>query len=706
MELDDWELSAEELDSLERDALKQIALRYNSSSAATTACSSSKTTCHYPQQQQHSSAPFNLQREYISLNPTAESCHDDKCVKQVGVSPLASRVLPESEEPKVNKDDCLKDQPKLSVKFFLHASGNIAAKFLYDQVLVGAFRRISKASWNAKERLWMFPISSLSSAEKLLSEITALNVEVESLDPLVRRAIVAASAVADLRDRYDMIPRSIESKLLPFQRDGVRFVLQHGGRVLLADEMGLGKTLQAIAVITCIHDSWPVLVLTPSSLRLHWASMIQQWLNIPSSDILVVLSQWGGSNRGGFRIITSNSKGSIQLDGMFNIISYDVVPKLQNILMESEFKVVIADESHFLKNAQAKRTSASLPILQKARYVILLSGTPALSRPIELFKQLEALYPDVYKNVHEYGKRYCKGGIFGVYQGASNHEELHHLMKTTVMIRRLKKDVLSELPVKRRQQVFFDLEEKDMRQINALFRELEVVKSKIKASQSKEEAESLKLSEKNLINRIYIDSAEAKIPAVVDYLVNVIESGCKFLIFAHHKPMVDAIYQFLQKKKVGCIRIDGSTPAASRQTLVTDFQEKDSIKAAVLSIKAGGVGLTLTAASTVIFAELSWTPGDMIQAEDRAHRIGQVSSVNVYYLLANDTVDDIIWDVVQSKLENLGQMLDGHENTMEVSVNHPKSSPAKQRTLDSFVKRCNNTNNCEHHQPKLKCPWQ
>ncbi|RVX22326.1 LINE-1 reverse transcriptase-like [Vitis vinifera] len=141
---------------------------------------------------------------------------------------------------------------------------------------------------------------------------------------------------------------------------------------------------QAIAVTTCVRDSWPVLVLTPSSLRLHWASMIQQWLNIPSSDILiaeiqalligtarhgvgqsfVVLSQWSGSNRGGFRIVPSNTKGTIHLDGVFNIISYDVVLKLQKILAESEFKVVIADESHFLKNAQAKRTSASLPVLQ------------------------------------------------------------------------------------------------------------------------------------------------------------------------------------------------------------------------------------------------------------------------------------------------------------------------------------------------------
>ncbi|CAB4293023.1 unnamed protein product [Prunus armeniaca] len=460
----------------------------------------------------------------------------------------------------------------------------------------------------------------------------------------------------------------------------------------------------AIAVASCVRDSWPVLILTPSSLRLQWASMIQQWMNIPSSDILVVLSQCGGSNRSGFTVVSSNTKGTIHLDGLFNIISYDVVPKLQNLLMASEFKVVIADESHFLKNAQAKRTTASLPVIKKAQYAILLSGTPALSRPIELFKQLEALYPDVYKSVHEYGNRYCKGGTFGLYQGASNHEELHNLMKATVMIRRLKNDVLSELPVKRRQQVFLDLAEKDMKQINALFRELEVVKAKIKACQTKEEVDSLKFAEKNLINKIYTDSAEAKIPAVLDYLGTVIEAGCKFLVFAHHQSMIDSIYQFLLKKKVGCIRIDGSIPTVSRQAYVTEFQEKDSVKAAVLSIKAGGVGLTLTAASTVIFAELSWTPGDLIQAEDRAHRIGQVSSVNIYYLLANDTVDDIIWDVVQSKLENLGQMLDGQENTLQVSTSQPpRSSPAKQKTLDSYMKRCNSQEDSEN-QPKFKNP--
>ncbi|KAH1201018.1 SWI/SNF-related matrix-associated actin-dependent regulator of chromatin subfamily A-like protein 1 [Glycine max] len=652
---DDWDLSAEDLDSLERDAFQKIAQLRNPTPSS-------------PHQRHHSAT--------ATTNHLPPKPLPDSRPQTAGTLSQAARALPTSFKSGTNNDKQSKELPKFSVKFFLHSSGNVAAKFQYDQVVIAAFRRIPRSSWNAKERLWIFPLSSLLEAEKVLGEIPSYSVQVDNLDPLVKRAVAAASAVPDLQDRYHKIPSYIESKLLPFQREGVRFILQHGGR--------------AIAVASCIQDLWPVLIIAPSSLRLQWASMIQQWLNIPSSDILIVLSQSGGSNRGGFNIVSSSAKSSIRLDGLFNIISYDLVPKLQNMLMTHDFKVVIADESHFLKNAQAKRTTASLPVIKKAQYALLLSGTPALSRPIELFKQLEALYPDVYRNVHEYGNRYCKGGVFGVYQGASNHEELHNLIKATVMIRRLKKDVLSQLPVKRRQQVFLDLENKDMKQINALFQELEMVKAKIKAAKSQEEAESLKFAQKNLINKIYTDSAEAKIPSVLDYIGTVIEAGCKFLIFAHHQPMIDSIHEFLLKKKVGCIRIDGGTPAASRQQLVTDFQEKDAIKAAVLSIKAGGVGLTLTAASTVIFAELSWTPGDLIQAEDRAHRIGQVSSVNIYYLLANDTVDDIIWDVVQSKLENLGQMLDGHENVLEVSASLPVNSPSKQKTIDQYVRKSDN----------------
>ncbi|CAN6226255.1 unnamed protein product [Urochloa humidicola] len=685
---DDWGLSPEQLDQIERDAIRQLAERKASSSAASPAPALGAVS-PLPSR---ATAPAAVPSSPLAGNhPAARASLEARFGKVEALSPARNAV-----------NNSQGSAPKVSVHLFLHSSGVIAAKFPYNQLLVDALRKIPKASWNAKERIWVFPPSSLSIAEEVLHSVPGLSVEVRKLDPLVQRALLAALASKDLRGFYDRIPPDVESKLMPFQREGIRFVLQHGGRALIADEMGLGKTLQAIAVASCLHDAWPVLVIAPSSLRLQWASMIQSWLNIPMEDILVVLPQTGGSHKAGFRLVYSNTKGDFRLDGVFNVISYDVVPKIQSTLLDLDFKIVIADESHFLKNGLAKRTIASLPVLQKAQYVILLSGTPALSRPIELFTQLQALYPTVYKNVNDYGNRYCKGGFYGVYQGASNHEELHNLMKATVMIRRLKKDVLSQLPVKRRQQIFLDLSEKDVKHVRALFHELETLKIKIESADSKEMFDSLKFAQKNLINKLCTDSATAKIPAVLDFLGTMIEADCKFLIFAHHQNMIEAIEQYLLKKKVKCIKIDGQTPVTTRQTLVTDFQNKDDIKAAVLSIRAGGYGLTLTAASTVIFAELSWTPGDIIQAEDRAHRIGQVSSVNIYYLLSNETIDDLMWDAVQGKLENLGQMLDGQEKTLDVSQTDTRPSPSKQqKTLDGFLKRGSTST---EGQPSMKQP--
>ncbi|MCO5567655.1 hypothetical protein L7F22_021349 [Adiantum nelumboides] len=595
-------------------------------------------------------------------------------------------------------------QMKVSVKLTFHGSGDVAAKFDYEPRLVAAVKCVPKAEWHGRERVWVFPLSSLEEAEKRLSNIDNMNVNIEQLEPLVLRALAASSSMPDLRERYDRIPVELEKRLLPFQRDGVKFALQHGGRSLIADEMGLGKTLQAIAFATCFTDEWPVLVITPSSLRLHWAAMINQWLKVPPAEILVVISQSCGSNWEGFNIVqsTAGSKG-LRLDGRFNIVSYELASKLQFEITQTDFKVIIADESHYMKNAQAKRTVACVPLLQTARYALLLTGTPALSRPIELYKQLEALQPGTYRNVHEYGKRYCMGGQFGVYQGASNCEELHSLMKSTVMIRRLKKDVLSQLPLKRRQQIYLSLDEKGMKQILALFYELEAVKRDIKCSKSQENADNLRYAERQLINKIYTESAEVKVPAVQDYLSTVIEADCKFLVFAHHKTLLDGIERFLMKKKVIYIRIDGSTEASLRQGLVKKFQETDNVKAAVLGIRAAGVGLNLTAASTVIFAEMSWTPGDLVQAEDRAHRIGQASSVNVYYLHAHDTVDDLIWDSVQHKLENVGQVLDGKEDTLHVASSQQYHGvPAGQSTLKAFLRPCSQPPPCETEDGKTE----
>ncbi|KAH8946918.1 hypothetical protein BDL97_11G012600 [Sphagnum fallax] len=575
----------------------------------------------------------------LKVTVTASSSSSDQFVAS---QPSPSQTLQQSSLHPVNL-------PKFSVKLSLQSSGLIAAKCEYNTQLVAALRSIPKADWHPKERLWLFPVASLAEAETCLSSVKELTVTVEGLEPLVRRGVEATATVPDLEGLYSRMPKELESQLLPFQHEGVRFALKRGGRVLIADEMGLGKTLQAIAVVSCLETEWPVLIVVPSSLRLQWAASLQQWLHVRPVDITVVMSQSCGSNREGFNLVQSAGKQPVRLDGLFNIVSYDLVTKLSQAIGEASFKIIIADESHYLKNGLAKRTNACVPLLQKAKYAILLTGTPALSRPIELFKQLEALQPVTYKSLHEYGNRYCIGGNFGVYQGSSNLQELHGLVKATVMIRRLKRDVLSQLPQKRRQQVFIALDDKGIKQMRALFHELESIRRAIKAT-SEDEFERLKYSEKQLVNKIYTDSAVAKLPAVQDYLTTLLEADCKFLIFAHHQTMLDGIEEVLMKKKVGHIRIDGGTPQSARQALVTRFQETDSVRAAVLGIRAAGVGLTLTAASTVVFAEMSWTPGDLIQAEDRVHRIGQASSVNVYYLHAHDTIDDIIWSLMDERM--------------------------------------------------------
>ncbi|KAM1418263.1 hypothetical protein FF1_021660 [Malus domestica] len=312
LEDDDWDLSAEEFDSLERDAFQKLAQqRVNS---ASTCSSSSSSYPSYDHRQVHQSfLATNNYNSDCSFQSSPAKPVSNSLPNKVAPLSTGTRVLPPSVPCKVNLEyERLKELPKITVKFFLHASGNIAAKFPYDQAVVGAVRKIPKATWYAKERLWMFPIPSLSSAEKVLHETSSVNVEIENLDPLVHRAIAAASVVPDLRDQYDRIPSCIESKLLPFQREGVRFILQHGGRALLADEMGLGKTLQArnsscaIAVASCVRDSWPVLIITPSSLRLQWASMIQQWMDIPSSDILVCYSLFLSKYSGHFFLFSLN----------------------------------------------------------------------------------------------------------------------------------------------------------------------------------------------------------------------------------------------------------------------------------------------------------------------------------------------------------------------------------------------------------------
>ncbi|TSK67224.1 DNA annealing helicase and endonuclease ZRANB3 [Bagarius yarrelli] len=437
-----------------------------------------------------------------------------------------------------------------------------------------------------------------------------------------------------------VLPEKLEKRLLKFQRDGVKFALSKAGRCLIADEvsqfwvlknetlpvqvacirMGLGKTVQAISVAYLYRQEWPLLIVVPSSLKYPWIEELERWIpELGPDDINLVESKAdimmpcvdlvsGLLPRApvcNFRGITQ-SKVTVLGYGLLTNDAQSLVEALK----KQHFGVVIVDESHYMKSRNAARTKILVPVIQSAKRAILLTGTPALGRPEELFMQIDALYPRRFGTWSEYAKKYCNAHyrFFGRRRqwdcrGASHLDELHQRLGE-IMIRRLKAEVLTQLPAKIRQRIPFDLTKEA----------------------AKSENENPFTEVMGLITQMYKQTAVAK---------------------------------------AGYIRIDGSVPSAERIQLVHRFQNDPETRVAILSIQAAGQGLTLTAASHVVFAELYWNPGHVKQAEDRAHRIGQTSSVHVHYLIAKGTFDMVMWAMLNRKETVTGSTLNGRKDYLK-----------------------------------------
>lgn len=498
---------------------------------------------------------------------------------------------------------------------------------------------------------WTFPFSRYKDVVKALKTQSAPDA-IGELAPTVASTLGLLARIKDDSMRYGHIPPELEAKLMPFQRDGIKFILRRGGRALLGDEMGLGKTVQALGVTSAYRDEWPVMIMCPSSLRESWNLAIQEWLGVPEKNIRVVHTG-------------KDAEGTVFGSFQFLVISYGFLDKIKDSGM---FNIVVVDESHALKDWTAKRTKVALPILKKAKRVVLLTGTPALNRPKEIFTQLSAVAAKASLKLKDFGERYCEGSRWDKYAGSKNLGELFALLHSSVMVRRLKKDVLSELPRKRRQKVFLGLDAAGKKQLAKLKEQMDESRAVLVSSLMSGKTGAIR--DNGVIMEVYKKTAEVKIKAVQEYVGTLLETGEKFLIFGHHIALLDAIEQACNrgsKSATGYIRIDGSTPAKQRADLVNDFQNNQDTQVAILSIKAAGVGLTLTAASTVVFAELTWVPGDLIQAEDRAHRIGQQNAVNVSFLMVKNSIDEVIWNTIEQKLEQLGECLNGEQQKMQIA---------------------------------------
>ncbi|KAE8581484.1 hypothetical protein XENTR_v10024805 [Xenopus tropicalis] len=478
--------------------------------------------------------------------------------------------------------------------------------------------------------------------------------------PSVGERCKNVSSALDVDSQLSYLPDKLRERLLPFQREGVCFALKRHGRCMIADEMGLGKTLQAIAVAYYYRNEWPLLIVVPSSLRYPWIEEMEKWIPELCPEDITVIENKTDVGRMSACKVTVLGYGLLTTDAQ----------TLIDALYKQHFRVVLVDESHYMKSRNASRSKLLLPIVQKAARALLLTGTPALGRPEELYMQIDALFPKKFGTWTEYAKKYCNAHVryFGNrtqwdYRGASNLDELHQRLGN-IMIRRLKNEVLTQLPPKIRQRIPFDLPKDVAKEMNGSIEEWE----KLMRCPDSMAAESSNPFTQimGLITRMFKQTALAKAGAVKDYIKMMLENDkLKFLVFAHHLSMLQACTEAAIESKARYIRIDGSVPSSERIHLVHQFQNDPETRVAILSIQAAGQGLTFTAATHVVFAELYWDPGHIKQAEDRAHRIGQCSSVHIHYLIARGTMDTLMWGMLNRKANVTGSTLNGKKEKIQ-----------------------------------------
>jgi SWI/SNF-related matrix-associated actin-dependent regulator of chromatin subfamily A-like protein 1 len=419
-------------------------------------------------------------------------------------------------------------------------------------------------------------------------------------------------------------------KLLPFQRAGVEYCAGLKDAII-ADEMGLGKTIQALALANELGPD-ELLVVCPAGLRINWSRESARWLCFSKA-----------------RIISYN-----ELADNFDEYAAKVWP------------LVVFDESQYLKNPTSKRSRASLALRAESR--LFLSGTPIVNRPRELWPILQSIDPAAWGSLHEYGKAYCQarrqyfnGRSIWNYDGACNLVDLQRRLRSTVMVRRLKKDVLKDLPAKRRQIIELPYPHCPGAKLVALLGAVWSLKEKRDSEFTPDNVQRLRDRSSALFEELaamrHIE-AVSKIPSVLSHVADLLDNTGKVVVFAHHRDVIDGLHEGFARMGIRSTWLYGGMLDVMKARHVDDFQKSPDCRVFIGQLDAAGVGISLTAASTVVFAEMSWVPGTMAQCEDRLHRIGQRDSVLVQYLVLDGSLDARISKTLLRKAAVIDQALD------------------------------------------------
>lgn len=519
---------------------------------------------------------------------------------------------------------------KASAKKAIVDNGSIEITFSYDASLVAKVKTLSKRKWNPNNKSWSCPDTKQN--RKKLVEFGFDLPEIE---------------VVEIKDI--VIPENLKDVLFDYQKEGIQFIESKNGRCLIADEMGLGKTIQALTYLAIHPEKRPAIIACPASLKLNWFKEISSWMS--DHEVYMINDGKKDSTYQDYQLSQSSTG-----QGPIIIINYDLLSKWQERLIAINPKIMICDESHFIKNPKAKRTVSVKAISSVCKHFIALSGTPIINRPIEFFNTLNIIDQDAFGSFWQYAKRYCgavKNKFGWDFSGSSNQEELNDVL-SVLMIRRLKQDVLKDLPAKIRTVVPIEIDNKKEYQFasDEFFTWLKEEKG------SKAVSKAMNAKALTRIENLKQVAVKGKMKSIISWISDHLESNGKLVVFANHLSVLDELEKEFSDIVV---RIDGSVTKEKRNDAVEKFQTDDSIRL-FIGNKAAGVGLTLTAANATCTIELPWSPGDCDQQEDRVHRIGQdADSVHAYYLIAENTIEDDIMELLDRKRIVLKAILDGQE---------------------------------------------
>ncbi|MCU6767383.1 DEAD/DEAH box helicase [Barnesiella propionica] len=435
----------------------------------------------------------------------------------------------------------------------------------------------------------------------------------------------------------------------PYQNEGILFGLEKK-RLIIGDEPGLGKTLQSIGIADTAN-AYPCLVICPSSLKINWQ---REFEKLTDKKALVLdnstRTTWPYLLQMGIYQIAIVNYESLRKYFVWDIKGRKSF-RLKDVVFCPQIKLfrsIIIDESHRVKDPAAQQTIFTKGITTGKKYIILLSGTPVVNKPEDLVSQLSIM-----ERLTEFGG---KAKFLADYAEGENLGNLSAELYERCMIRREKRSVLADLPDKTRVDLYVDISNVD--EYRLAQEDLAGYLRQYKECTDSEIRRKMRMEALVKFMTLRSLSAKGKVKQAVDFINVFLDSGKKLIIFCSLHEIVDEL-----KKLFPCeVSVTGRDSVVSKQAAVDSFQQNPDTKLIICSIKAAGVGLTLTASSNVAFVEFPWTYADCCQCEDRAHRIGQKDNVTCYYLIGRGTIDRVLYNIINDKKSIANQIMAANDD--------------------------------------------